>query len=50
MKFHTLVQSQRDYFLEGNTKTLEFRLSMLHKLQSAIKENEKLINALQKCI
>lgn len=48
MKFHTLVQSQRDYFLEGNTKTLEFRLSMLHKLQSAIKENEKLINAAMK--
>lgn len=42
MNFHELVENQRKYFNEGNTKSYEFRLSMLKKLEKAIKENEEL--------
>ncbi|MFV0342514.1 MAG: aldehyde dehydrogenase [Anaerocolumna sp.] len=43
MNFYNLVESQREYFKKGYTKTLDFRLSMLRKLQHVIKNNEGLI-------
>ncbi len=44
MIFHSLVEKQRNYFCEGNTKGFEFRLAMLLKLQTAIKTNESVLN------
>src|SRR5688500_12082982 len=42
MNFRSLVEKQRNYFEQGNTRNLEFRISMLRKLQSAIRSNENL--------
>ena len=42
MNFQNLIEKQRNFFNEGNTKNLEFRISMLGKLQNAIKDNEGL--------
>ena len=44
MNFHGLVERQRDYFRQGNTRSLKFRKLMLCKLQEAIKSNESLFN------
>lgn len=44
MNFHSLVEKQREYFQQGNTGSLEFRISMLYKLQNAVKSNESLFN------
>lgn len=45
MDFHDLIEKQREYFEQGNTRDLGFRISMLRKLQRALKERENLINA-----
>ena len=42
MNFQYLIEKQRAFFNEGHTKKLEFRISMLQKLRSAIKSNESL--------
>ena len=44
MNFHSLVEKQREYFQQGNTMSLEFRISMLRKLQDAVRSNEDLFN------
>ena len=44
MNFHSLVEKQREYFQQGNTRSLKFRISMLHKLQAAVRSNESLFN------
>ena len=48
MNFHSLVEKQRDYFQQDNTRSREFRISMLRKLQSAVKSNENLFNEAMK--
>ncbi|WP_326909853.1 aldehyde dehydrogenase [Sedimentibacter sp. MB31-C6] len=48
MNFRSLVEKQRNYFQKGSTKSYEFRLSMLQKLQSVIKEYESLFNEAMK--
>lgn len=48
MNFHSLVEKQRIYFEQGNTRKLEFRISMLRKLQNGIKSNESLFNEAMK--
>ena len=42
LNFRTLIEKQREFFEQGNTKSLQFRLSMLHKLQDAVKNHEGL--------
>lgn len=42
MNFQYLVEKQRAFFNEGYTKKLEFRISMLKKLQNVIKDSENL--------
>lgn len=41
MNIKELVQSQRDFFAENETKKVSFRLAMLKKLRRLIKANEK---------
>lgn len=49
MNIHELVEAQRGYFLSGATRSVEFRLNALKKLQHAIKQNETaLADALKK--
>ncbi|HAH62795.1 MAG TPA: aldehyde dehydrogenase family protein [Treponema sp.] len=48
MDFDELVGKQRMYFRSGATRSRAFRLSMLRKLQAAIKNNEGLINTAMK--
>ncbi len=48
MNFHSLVEKQRAYFEQGNTRSPEFRISMLRKLQDAVKSNESLFNEAMK--
>lgn len=43
MNFHDLIENQRVFFEQGNTRTLEFRLSMLRKLQTALRRQEGLL-------
>ena len=43
-----LVKKQRDYFMSGATRSYEFRLNALKKLQRALKENEGAIAAAMK--
>jgi aldehyde dehydrogenase (NAD+) len=48
MDFYELVEKERTYFRSGATRSFKFRLSMLRKLQAAIRHNEGLINAAMK--
>lgn len=48
MNWHSLVERQREYFREGGTRSLEFRISMLRKLQDAVKNNEDIFNEAMK--
>jgi aldehyde dehydrogenase (NAD+) len=48
MDFIELVEKQRTYFQSGATRSLEFRLSMLRKLKSALTIREDCINAAMK--
>lgn len=48
MNFHNLVEKQRNFFEQGNTRKPEFRISMLRKLQSAVRSQESLINEAMK--
>ncbi len=43
MIIHNIVESQRQYFLSGKTRTYEFRLAALKKLKTAIRFNERLL-------
>jgi aldehyde dehydrogenase (NAD+) len=43
MDFTELVDKQRAYFRTGATRSLEFRIAMLKKLQAAIRDNAELI-------
>ncbi len=43
MDFSELVEKQRAYFRTGATRSLEFRLAMLKKLQAAIRDSAQLI-------
>jgi len=43
MTFHDLVDKQREFFIQGSTRTLEFRISMLKKLQQALRTQESLL-------
>ena len=45
MDIEQLVCAQRSYFATGATRTLEFRLAQLKKLQRALQENELLLEA-----
>ena len=48
MTFHALIENQRKYYEQGNTKKLEFRLAMLRKLQKALCTQESLLNEAMK--
>lgn len=48
MDISGLIENQRMYFESGATRGRDFRISMLRKLQSALKENEELINTAMK--
>ena len=45
MDFTELVDKQRAYFRTGATRSLEFRIAMLKKLQAAVRDNAQLIEA-----
>lgn len=45
MDFKELVDNQRAYFRTGATRSLEFRIAMLKKLQTAIRDNADQIEA-----
>ncbi len=48
MDIEKIVARQREYYLSGATRALEFRIDMLEKLRKAIKDNEsQLANALE---
>jgi aldehyde dehydrogenase (NAD+) len=48
MDISGLVENQRKNFQSGATRSRDFRISMLRKLQAALKENEALINTAMK--
>ena len=48
MDFTEIVETQRSYFYTGATRSLSFRRSMLRKLQTALRENEQLIEEAMK--
>lgn len=48
MNFRSLVEKQRDFFEQGHTRSPEFRISMLRKLQSAVRSHESLFNEAMK--
>lgn len=43
MNIHSIVEKQRLYFNQGNTRKLEFRILMLRKLQKALQSHEDLL-------
>lgn len=43
MSIKSLVDNQREYYFEDRTKSVDFRIRQLKKLQSAIRANEKII-------
>lgn len=43
MELKNIVEKQRKFFNTNTTKSIEFRISMLQKLENVIKENEKQI-------
>ena len=43
MTAHELIEKQREFFEQGATKKLEFRISMLKKLQHALRTKESLL-------
>lgn len=47
-EFRDLIEKQREFFEHGNTRKPEFRISMLRKLQSAIRTYESLLNEAMK--
>jgi aldehyde dehydrogenase (NAD+) len=48
MDISGLIENQRTYFQSGATRDKDFRISMLRKLQAAVKANEELINTAMK--
>lgn len=40
MDFHTIINSQRDYFNTNKTKEVQYRIKQLKKLKSVLKESE----------
>jgi aldehyde dehydrogenase (NAD+) len=42
LNFRSLIENQREFFEQGNTKDIKFRISMLRKLQDAVRSNEGL--------
>lgn len=42
-KILDVLKKQKEYFYEGETKNIDFRIKQLQKLKRAIKDNEKLI-------
>ena len=46
--YNELLQKQREFFLQGKTKSIAFRLNALHLLKNLIKSNElELMHALK---
>ncbi|HOZ38136.1 MAG TPA: aldehyde dehydrogenase [Anaerolineaceae bacterium] len=43
MSIEEIVKNQRNYYMTGATRPLEFRLQSLRKLQQAVRDNEKQI-------
>lgn len=43
MSIEEIVKNQRDYYMTGATRPLDFRLESLRKLQKSVRENEKQI-------
>jgi len=43
MSIEEIVKNQRDYYMTGATRPLEFRLTALRKLQKAVRDHEKQI-------
>lgn len=49
MDLDQIIQNQREFFLGNNTKSYEFRLGQLDKLEKAIRDNEgAILSALEK--
>lgn len=48
MNIHNIIENQRVYFNQGNTSKFEFRISMLRKLQKALRNNESLLSEAMK--
>lgn len=49
MHLESIIKSQREFFLGNNTKSYDFRIRQLEKLEKAIKENEgAILSALEK--
>lgn len=49
MNLDQIIKNQKDFFLEDNTKSYEFRMRELTKLENAIRENEgAILTALEK--
>ena len=44
MSIEEIVKNQRSYYMTGATRSLEFRLQALRKLQQAVRDNEKQIS------
>lgn len=44
MEIAKIVKEQREYFLSGATRPLEFRLNALKKLQKSVRDNEDIIS------
>lgn len=45
MDFNGIVNTQRQYFLSGKTRSVDFRLNALTKLQQALQNREQTLNA-----
>ena len=41
MTYNNILADQREFFLSGQTKALNFRIKQLKKFKKALKENEK---------
>ena len=48
MDIQELVRAQRTYFDTGATRPYAFRLAQLKKLQQALRDNEQLLEQLQR--
>lgn len=49
MNLENIIKSQREFFLENSTKSYDFRMRELNKLEDAIRENEEeILSALEK--
>ena len=48
MNLENVIKNQREFFLENNTKSYDFRLKMLKKLRKAIvNHEEEILTALE---